>query len=347
MTLTELSYYSRKALPFLIIFFLLFLIIFYLFKLFFLYLELNRPKKISINPVFGKINKPLINESIDKKFSYTLDTIEGEPISASESAKVYFIPPTQAKLSYRERIYLIAKNFGINTELTRHKLFNNEAIFEDEQQTLKIDITNYNFNYQYNLSGEEEFLINNIIPSKEQIESKAIDFLKDVGRYPDEFSQGKINIIYLKFDSLTKTLTIVEQPGQANLIEIDFYRPDIDGFPVVSTTYFNSQNYLVMVFDSNSSKVIKAQIRFYEKSDQEFGIYPVKNGNQAWEELTQNKGIIVSAPENTDKITIKKMFFAYLDPNVYQEYFQPVYVFLGSNNFAAYVPAISNDYLGN
>lgn len=347
MTLTELSYYSRKSLPFLIIFFLIILIIFYLFKLLFLYLELNRPKNLPLRPVFGKISKPIVSDSIKKKFDYILDTVEGEPISASETAKVYFIPPSQSKLSYRERIYLMAKSFGIDTEKVKHKLVDKEAVFEDENQILRVDITNYNFNYQYNLSGEEEFLINNIIPSTQQIESKAIDFLKNIGRYPNEFSQGKINIIYLKLDFLTKTLTIVDQPSLANLVEVDFYRPDIDGFPMVSSKYFNSQNYLVIAFSSSDSKVIKGQIKFYEKSDQEFGIYPVKAGNQAWEELTQNKGIVVSAPENIEKITIKKMFFAYFDPDVYQEYLQPVYVFLGNNDFVAYVPAISNEYLAD
>jgi hypothetical protein len=39
------------------------------------------------------------------------------------------------------------------------------------------------------------------------------------------------------------------------------------------------------------------------------------------------------------------MFLAYYDPDIYQEYLQPVYVFVGEPNFIAYVPAISNEYL--
>jgi hypothetical protein len=31
------------------------------------------------------------------------------------------------------------------------------------------------------------------------LKNKAIDFLKEVGRYPDELSKGKNQIIYLKY----------------------------------------------------------------------------------------------------------------------------------------------------
>jgi len=131
------------------------------------------------------------------------------------------------------------------------------------------------------------------------------------------------------------------------MIEVDFYRPDIDIFPIVSPSYFNSQNYLVMVFNEDGFKVVKAQVKFFEKSDEEVGIYPIKTGTVVWEELQNGKGIIVSAPTDSTNIKIKKMFFAYFDPDIYQSYLQPVYVFLGENNFVGYVPAVTADYLAN
>jgi GTP cyclohydrolase III len=39
------------------------------------------------------------------------------------------------------------------------------------------------------------------------------------------------------------------------------------------------------------------------------------------------------------------MFLAYLDLDAYAEYVQPVYVFLGNDNFVGYVPAIDDKYL--
>lgn len=39
------------------------------------------------------------------------------------------------------------------------------------------------------------------------------------------------------------------------------------------------------------------------------------------------------------------MFLGYFDPDVYQEYLQPVYVFIGDDDFVSYVPAVSGEYL--
>jgi hypothetical protein len=39
------------------------------------------------------------------------------------------------------------------------------------------------------------------------------------------------------------------------------------------------------------------------------------------------------------------MFFGYLDPDTEQDYLEPVYIFLGDNNFVAYVAGIDDKYL--
>jgi len=61
--------------------------------------------------------------------------------------------------------------------------------------------------------------------------------------------------------------------------------------------------------------------------------------------LINGKGKVVAATKGVKKVTIKKMFISYFDPDVYQSFLQPVYVFLGDNDFVGYVPAISNQYL--
>ncbi len=39
------------------------------------------------------------------------------------------------------------------------------------------------------------------------------------------------------------------------------------------------------------------------------------------------------------------MFLGYYDADLYQEYLQPVYVFLGSDNYVGYIPAVRSDYV--
>lgn len=346
MTLTELSYQVRKLLPFFILFILFFLIIFYSFKLFFIYLEMNQSKSVITPNLFGKINPPEIKEATTSaNFIFTLDTVEGQPVTTTDSAKVYFLPQPATRFGYREKIYFMAKNFGFNTQEIKHKLQGNTALFEDDDQSLLINISNFNFKYDSKFDLSSLALTSSFIPSKKEIENKAIDFLKKVGRYPDELAIGTTRVIYLKYDPGLDSYINVENRSEANLVEVDFYRADQDGIPIVSPKFFNSQNYVIMFFTEDDYKVIKSQIAFFEKSESQVDLYPVKSAELAWEELKNGKGKVVAATQGKKNVFIKKISFGYFDPDIYQSFLQPVYVFLGDNNFVGYVPAIANQYL--
>lgn len=345
MTLTEFSYYLRRFLPFVVIFFLLIMVLYYLVKVFLLYFNAEKPKTLYINPIFGKITKPYIeNASSSANLNFTIDTIEGEPVSASDSAKIYYLPSSSAKFGYREKIYLIAKTLGFNTDVVNYKLNDKEAVFEDSKQKLTIDITNYNFTYEYKFEDDQEIFQKTIVPEKNTIEDTAVNFLKTIGRYPEELSRGKTNTIYIIYDPISKKMSVSDTNQNTNIMEVDLYRPDLEN-TIVTPTYFNSQNYVMMVFYANGYKIIKAQVKFFEKSETQYGIYPLISGNDAWNELKNGNGIVVQNSQTGGNIVIKKMFLGYLDPDVYQEYLQPVYVFLGQNDFVGYVPAVSSSYL--
>jgi len=301
---------------------------------------------VYINPAFDKIRRPQILEaSKSANLNFTLDTIEGQPITATAAAKVYFIPPKATLLGYREKIYLMAKTLGFDTETVKYKLQGEEAVFDDSQSQLKINITNFNFSFEQVFIKDSSIFATTNIPSKTEIENKAIDFLKNIGRYPDELTQGKTNLIYFSYNPEVQTMQPTQKIDEANVVEIDFYRPDIDDFPIISPRYFNSQNYVVMVFNEDGFKILRAQIKFFEKSEDQMGIYPVKTGEAAYEALKSGHSMIISNPQKKQEITIKKMFLGYFDPDYYQEYLQPVYVFLGTDDFVAYVPAVTDNYL--
>lgn len=346
MTLTELSYYSRRMLPVFIIFFIVFLIFVYAIKLMFIYLDMARPHTIYTNPVFGPITRPAVKDaSSSAGYIFTLDTIEGQPITASEAAKVYFLPQASARFGYTQKIYPVAKLFGFNTEIIRHNLVEKIATFVDDRRKLAIDITNNNFRFELSFNRYPKLFEETTIPSRSEIENKTIDFLKTVGRYPEELAKGKTNIVYLLYDPVEQSMTPVQRSVDANAVEIDFYRPDIDNFSTVSPSYFNSQNFMVLVFKQDTMTVLRAQIAFFEKSEEQIGVYPLKTGEMAFEELKNGQGIVVSPSKTKKDISIKKMFTAYYDSDIYQQYLQPVYVFLGEDDFVSYIPAVLNKYL--
>jgi len=346
MTLTELSYYSRKIFPLAIIGFLLFLIFFYLIKLFILLYTPPPKPTIFYNPIFQKISRPKVIElSSTSGINFVLDTIEGHPKTATLAAKVFFLPKPVSRLNYKTTIYLMAKNFGFDTEKTKHKLKENLAIFSDEEKKLEIDITNYNFFFDYQFATKADIFENTIIPSKKEIENRAVEFLKTVNLYPEELAKGKISIFYFYYQKDLNTFSKVDDVNQANVVEVDFLRDDIDDYPVISPKFPNSHNFVLMTFYQDDYKVLRAQIKFFEKSEGEVGIYPLKSGDLAWEELTKGKGIVLSNPKEKKEVVIKQMSLAYLDLDFYQPYLQPVYLFIGEDNFSAFVPAVSFDYL--
>jgi len=347
MTLTKFSYQFKKAIPFVFVFFIILLILFYIFKLLFLYLGMQTRPTV-FNPIFGRIEPPRVrNELAKNSFKYRLDNISGELTTATQSAQVFFLPEKRTNFGYREKAFLMASGLGFDTDTVGYKLLDEkkEIVFETKKRKLTIKINNFNYSYQYNYKEDPQLFTKTIIPGKEFIKSRAVEMITNLGRYPKELAQGKRNIIYLHYDPTTATIGAVKDRSQANLVEVDFYRADVNNFPAVSPKYFTSQNFVVMVFNKESYFVIKAQVKFFKTSLARVGLYPVKSGQQAWDKLVANEAIIVAAPLNKREIVIKKMFLGYLDPDFYQRYFEPIYVFLGADNFVAYVPAITDEYL--
>lgn len=333
--------------PFVILLFLIFLIFFYAFKLLLLWYQLQKPTLIHINPIFNKINRLEIKEATSSaNFVFKLDNIEGQPITATMAAKVFFLPEVEPRFGYREKVYLIAKNIGFNTETMNYIRSKNEGIITDDKRKFVVDITNFNYKYDYNFEDDTNFFNDVMVPQKKTSEEKAIEFLKLIDRYPEDLAKGKTNVIFLLYNSETKKLTTLENESEANLVEVDFYRPDIDEFPIVSPKYFNSQNFVLMAFYKDGSyKVLRSQIKFFEKSNDQVGIYPLISGDKAYEDLKSGNSFIITNPSDQRRITLKKMFLGYLDSDYNQNYLQPVYVFLGENNFVAYVQAVAGEYL--
>lgn len=352
MTLTEAAFFTKRFAPFGIIGILVILIFYYSFQLLVLVGE-NQPKPQNstvITDLKFKLLPPIsLNEATPSgNINYILDTIDGTAIipNATTAAKVIFLPQEPPRFGFLPRIYTVAQDIGFDTETIKHQLEDQTAIFADGLRRLTIDITNFNFTYKYTLTKEDSILQGAQVPADpKQIEIESTEFLRKTTRYPEELAQGKRNIVYLRFDPVTTELSIVQSAADANMVEVDYYRPDIDGVPVVPPKYFNSPHYTVFAYNASGSKVIRAQVNFFAKSLDQVGIYPIKTSEDAWKQLQEGKGFIVNADTISPDVKIKKILLAYLDPEVYQLYMQPVYVFLGDNNFVAYVPAIQDNLI--
>lgn len=356
MTLTEVSFYTRRFLPIGVIMGLVVLIFYFTFQLLILYSETQkalkeRNKPIVFNTSFGNLKQlEFKNAKSSSEFTYVLDTLDATTTipEATAAAQIFFLPQSPSRFGFLQKIYFMAQAAGFNTETVKHELQDKQAKFSDGARTLTIDITNYNFSFNYTLTKEDPILQNGQVPSDPRIiETRAIEFLRSMDRYPSELAQGKINIVYLRYNPETNELATVPNPEDANMAEVDFYRPDINGLPVAAPSYFNSPHYVVLAFNDVSSQVIRAQVALHEKSTDQIGIYPLKSSETAWKELQSGKGYIVAVPNGQPpkEVKIKKILLAYLDQEEYQDYLQPIYIFLGEQNLVGYVPALGDNYV--
>jgi len=276
---------------------------------------------------------------------FTLDNIEGKPLTATPAGQVFFIPRPKTKFGYLETIYSMAKNVEINTVTNRHSLSGSFATFSDDAQSLTIDISNYNFEYEQEYDKDTHFFTNPSIPDEDTVQQDAKEFLDKMGRYPDDLRQGTLNIIYLAHTPGSKNFTVVRNSREADVVEVDFFRPDVDGYPIVSPRYFNSQNFVVLTYPNGDPTVIKSQIHHFEKDTASIGAYPLITGNEAWAQFQAGKGKIIANQNPTNAIRITDMYLGYLDIEKYQQHIQPIYVFLGENNFVGWIEAITPQFL--
>lgn len=346
MTLTEFSIALRKAIPYIILGALGVLILYYAVQLTILFIETRKEPPVKIDTVFGAIPKPIIKDATPPAgFQFELDTIEGRPVTATKSAKVYFLPQTTTRFGYREKIFLIAQTLGFNTATASYQLNGKTATFSEDTQKLTIDITNFNFTYEYFFEKNPDILKQAVIPASAASQDTAIGFFQSIGRYPEDLVKGEVVSSFFFYDPERKILSPTTRNIEANLVEVDFYRSKIEDYPIVTPKFPNSQNFVLMMATEQGYRILRAQINFFEKSEQQVGYYPIKTGEDAYEALKQGRALMVSGPSKPKKIVIKKMQMGYFDPDSYQGYLQPVYVFVGEDNFTAYVPAITDEFL--
>ncbi|HRN69753.1 MAG TPA: hypothetical protein PLS49_01100 [Candidatus Woesebacteria bacterium] len=354
MTLTELNYTVRKFAPIAVIFLLVFVMLFLAVQLLLLYVNSQKtevvqgPPPAVIDATFNKLQPPIIPQATSSsKYTYVLDTLDGTPNIeyATNAATIYFIPEQAASFGSLPKVTLMAKDAGFDTEITQPKVSDNTANFDDGKRKMSIDMKNFNFNFDYVLTPEDVNLDGINIPAENELLSQASNFLSRLTRYPTELAQGKKNIIYLNYNAQNNQIATLDSSTGANMAEIDYYRPDLNSYPLVTSTYYNSPHYVVFGFSQEGLRIVRAQVKFFEHSTDQTGIYPIRTAEIAWQDLQQGRGKVVSSTKDSGEIVIKKIFLAYYDPDVYQQYLQPVYVFLGDDKFVAYVTAVTDEYL--
>jgi hypothetical protein len=352
MTLIEFSYESRIVAKLALVFVGGSALFYVMMLLMIQLLQRPQPVRVTFKPAFGKLEAPVFEEAKNStNLNFVLDTVDGTLPQTTPSGRVFFIPEKQATLLYLTKANSLAQSFGIATNKFPQQTIDDSWVkFMTPIDELKVNTKYFHFSYAMGATSTLQQIIETTPSAKfTQLEDAFIQLAKSElnsrQAYTPDVAAGKTNIVYLRYNLDTKAFYPINADEIPQAVRIDFFRKD-EAFSVVSPQYFVSQNYVIVAPLTSMAAAVAVQYKSFDLLTDTPGDYPLKTSAEAWDELSKGKVSIISLQEHpTNTVRIKQIFLAYYDPESYQKYLQPVYVFLGDQNYVGYLPAVQSDYI--
>lgn len=343
-TLTEVAYYSRNIIKYSGLFILGYIILQFIFKFSIdLYKQLNPPPPPAPSMGFGALPKLYFAQTGEYKFNFLLQTPDGNFPVFSDRANVYYIPPKKASLfayTETEKMANSYRFFGTGEQVGKNLYQWQKNI--PQTLTIKIDSLRSSFSYEYAWQADTSLLSDKKALTEEMVYQIASNFIKQSGQNITDIFLNEAKLSYYKAsgDKMVPVLSLSE----ADFIKVDYFRIKIDEYQVVT---HKPQDGIISLIISRSNQfdkqVISAAFNYYSINYLQPETYPLAPIATAWEKLKAGQAYIASNNNNSEEIKIRRIELAYFDPPVAQEFFQPIYVFRGDNDFIAYLPAIADN----
>jgi len=345
-TLTQTAIIARKIIRY-TLYFMVFLII---GKVVF-DLALNIYKKVFPPPpppptvAFGKLPKlPLPENQGLPELTYTVETPDGKIPTFKElanQAKVYFMPrPSQTQLNLDETKKIVS-GLGFNPEgqpatETLYRFPHRSA-----PSSLEINIVTGVFSLSYDIAADPQVLEKRP-PVPEIAVSQARSYLTGGHILAADISgPTKHEFLRIEGGKFVSALSL----SDANLIKVNLFRKDYDQLPALTLNPDEANVWFIV--SGAEQRMVAGEYHYFPLDETKFATYPIKAGEQAFNELKEKNGYIARLGQNENgNIVIRRIYLAFYDPPVPTDFYQPIVVFEGDNGFVAYVPAVTSDYYG-
>lgn len=345
MTLTEASYLTRRTIR-LTVFLVIILVTARLlwltgFKVYRRFVPEPPPTPTVSFGKLPKINFPT-RENLPE-FSFLLETPEGGLPKTQTIEKVYFMPRPIPYFLALDQARAKANRLGFTGG--EEKISDTLYRFRNPRssQILEMNIVSGAFSVRYDL--EQDPQLPTLRPESSEVAAAAVrSFLSSAGLLSDDLADGKITYVFFK--KITGGITSVVSLSEANFVKVNIFRHDFDSLPVVPPDVADANVwFLVSGAREREKQIVAGEYHYFAVDSQQSSTYPLKTSDEAFSELKEGGGFIAKLGQNQDgKVTIRRVFLAYFDPEEPQDFMQPIFVFEGDRNFSAYVPAITADY---
>lgn len=282
-----------------------------------------------------EINFPASNTT-SSNFSYSLDTETGAlPTDIPHLLKVYSVAQLATDLLALDRAKSLASSLRFNP--SPEAISATQYKFTDDKNggQLIVDLDTGNFKFQKNVASG----------SAESFEDIAT-FINDTQQ--SQFFKGFLSSKNLLKDQLKNGRTTVSYNNvikkDSTLASVNLWQDSIEDIPIVTPKFNEALIKAVGTSNRNAdNKYILMNYTFWPIDLQNFGTYPIKTPEQAFDDLKNGEGFVAIEPR-TSSVSVTKVYLGYYLSEEYSSYLEPVYVFEGPD-FAALVPALSSEYI--
>lgn len=296
---------------------------------------------------FGKLPKlPFPETGAPSNLTFTLETPDGKLPVLPKQTEVYFMPPVTANIRALDTAKERAAALGFNSQ-GRLLVENvpNVYIFQkmNAPSTLTANIVTGVFSISYDISSDPS-VISGLPPAPEVATAQSRSVLASAGLLAEDFKEARTSHEFLRIEG--GKLVPAVSLSEADVIKVNLFRKSYGKDIPSVTARVREANVWFMLSGAGSRQVIAAEYHYFPIDAQKSGTYPLKTAQEAWDELASQGGFIASLGNNATGITIRKVYLGYYDAGQYTEFYQPVVVFEGDNDFSAYVSAITSNFYG-
>lgn len=351
--LTEISIVTKKAAFWLVIVFITYIILKFSFDAFVIYWKKTHPVPLTPPDVrFGKLVAPDFSfvSTSSSGLKFKLQNVEGLPIKdATAAGRVYSMPKKLPTLLDTQKVRdFVAKIGFTDPEEPLSSTLYRFTDPKDKLRTLEIDTTNRNFKLKYDYKNNPAVFTGGTVADKDAAIKEVKDYITFNSLFDGSVLKGKITAKLLTYNPQTQTAGAASSLSDTNLLKINFFKNDLDGKKILPPGYTESYNFALYTPSSMVDKrILEIFYTFWPIDSDDFATYPLRSSEAAWQDLADGYAFVIKLGNNnsSDQIIIRNIYLAYYDSEEPQNYLQPVYVFEGDNDFVAYLPAISSDWL--
>jgi len=293
---------------------------------------------------FGKIPEIKFPSQTEvKDFTYTIDTLTGSVPNFPDRVKIFKITQPEAKLLALNNAKNNLSNLGfsaqpIPVEGNIYKWTDTSPIL----RTISLDIFSSNFILTSSYLQDQNIVSGNNLPSPDDSVRNAKGFLENLNAYPTDLDESKTKTNL--FSIVNSNVTPASSFSKTQLIQVFFFQKDVDNLPIYYSNPSGSTMMFMIAGGDNQSQIIQANFYHQTISDKN-ETYPIKTGEQAFEELQKGNAYIASYDGTNKNISIKNISLDYYIQDDSQTYLMPIFVFEGDNNFFAYLPAVTDEWI--